>query len=117
MSTRFVPLEDVLFIHEMIIELTGGKGGVRDFTLFHSAVMRPVASFGGEDLYKSVFDKEAALIHSLLLNHPFNDGNRSPRPKGRGSLIFAQNSLHLRHLCRSFFAQNKNPPYVAFETR
>ncbi len=76
MSTKFVPLEDVLFIHEMIIELTGGKGGVRDFTLFHSAVMRPAASFGGEDLYKSIFDKAAALTHSLLLNHPFNDGNK-----------------------------------------
>ena len=76
MITHFVPLEDVLVIHEMIIEATGGKRGVRDFALLHSAVSRPKATFGGEDLYKSIFDKAAALIHSLLLNHPFSDANK-----------------------------------------
>jgi len=38
--------------------------------------------------------------------------NRFPRPKGRGSLVFAQNSLHLRHKCWSFFAQNKKMKHV-----
>lgn len=76
MTTHFVPLEDVLVIHEMIVEETGGKGGVRDFALLHSAISRPQASFGGEDLYKSIFDKAAAFIHSLLLNHPFSDANK-----------------------------------------
>jgi len=45
--------------------------------------------------------------------------NRFPRPKGRGSLIFAQDPLHLRHECRSFFAQNKrnfaNKSFDCFE--
>ena len=76
MKTNYVPLEDVLLIHEMIIQETGGKEGVRDFTLFHSATARPQASFAGEDLYKTLFEKAAALTHSLLLNHPFNDANK-----------------------------------------
>lgn len=76
MKTKFVPLEDVLAIHEMIIEATGGKQGVRDFLLFHSAVARPQVTFAGKDLYLNIFDKAAALTHSLLLNHPFNDGNK-----------------------------------------
>ena len=76
MATKFIPLEDVIFIHEAIINEIGGKSGVRDFTLLHSAIFRPQASFGGQDLYLTIFDKAASLIHSLLLNHPFNDGNK-----------------------------------------
>ncbi len=76
MTAKFVPLEDIIFIHEVIINEIGGKNGVRDFTLLHSAVFRPQASFGGQNLYTTIFDKSAALIHSLLLNHPFNDGNK-----------------------------------------
>lgn len=76
MDVKFIPLEDVIFIHEAIIDRVGGKAGIRDFTLLHSAIFRPQASFGGKDLYPSIFDKAAALIHSLLLNHPFNDGNK-----------------------------------------
>lgn len=76
MNIKFVPLEDVIFIHEAIIDTIGGKGGIRDFTLLHSAIVRPQASFGGKDLYPSIFDKAASLFHSLLLNHPFNDGNK-----------------------------------------
>ena len=38
--------------------------------------MRPQASFGGQDLYETIFLKVAALLHSLLLNHMFFDGNK-----------------------------------------
>jgi len=76
MNIKFVPLEDIIFIHEAILDTTGGKEGIRDFTFLHSAIFRPQASFGGKDLYPTIFDKVSALIHSLLLNHPFNDGNK-----------------------------------------
>lgn len=76
MKTTFVPLEDVLVVHELITESGKGKAGIRDFSLLHSALFRPQASFGGEDLYPTIFDKASALIHSLLLNHPFNDANK-----------------------------------------
>jgi len=75
MKTTFVPLEDVLVIHELIIETGKGKAGIRDFSLLHSALFRPQASFGGEDLYPTLFDKASALIHYLLLNHSFNAFN------------------------------------------
>lgn len=76
MKTIFVPLEDALIIHDLIIEESTGKVGIRDFSLLHSALFRPQASFGGEDLYPTIFYKASALIHSLLLNHPFNDANK-----------------------------------------
>lgn len=92
MKTKFVPLEDVIFIHESIIKEVGGKAGVRDFGLLHSAISRPQASFGGQYLYPTIFDKSAALIHSLLLNHPFTDGNK------RTSLATGERFLNINGL-------------------
>jgi death-on-curing protein len=33
-------------------------------------------TFGGEDLYPDLASKAAALMPSLVLNHPFVDGNK-----------------------------------------
>ncbi len=41
-----------------------------------SACQRPQAAFGGKELYPTLFANAAALGHSLLLNHPFVDGNK-----------------------------------------
>lgn len=49
---------------------------MRDQGLLESAVYRPQASFGGEDLYPDLFGKAAALGHSIIKNHPFVDGNK-----------------------------------------
>lgn len=54
----------------------GGSFGIRDMGLIESALARPKASFGGDDLYPSVLDKAAALFHSLIFNHAFTDGNK-----------------------------------------
>ena len=49
---------------------------MRDQGLLESAIYRPQASFGGEDLYPDLFSKTAALGHSIIKNHPFVDGNK-----------------------------------------
>lgn len=59
-----------------MIKRFGGSHGIRDLGLLESAVYRPQASFDGKDLYKDIFDKAAALLQSLLRNHPFVDGNK-----------------------------------------
>ncbi len=69
-------IEQVLYSHEHIISIAGGKQGIRDFTLLHSALERCKATYVGEDLYSSLFDKSAALLHSMTMNHPFLDGNK-----------------------------------------
>jgi len=74
--TKYLVLEEVLYLHQEIIKKTGGKEGIRDFGLLHASIERPKASFGGKDLYPNVFAKAASLIHSLILNHPFIDGNK-----------------------------------------
>lgn len=73
---RYLTVEQVLFIHMRLIAETGGSPGLRDLALLESAVARPQATFGGEDLYPDLFVKAAALLDSLVRNHPFVDGNK-----------------------------------------
>lgn len=73
---RYLTAEQVLFIHDRLIETTGGSHGVLDLGLLISAVARPQASFEGDDLYSDLFEKAAALFESLIGNHPFVDGNK-----------------------------------------
>jgi len=72
----FLTIHQALFIHDRAVKRFGGSHGVRDIGLVESAVARPQATFGGKYLYKSIFDKAAALLQSLLKNHPFVDGNK-----------------------------------------
>ena len=73
---RYLDVDQVLWIHDYILEHTGGSHGVHDLGLLESAVARPRATFDGDDLYVSVFSKAAALLESLALNHAFVDGNK-----------------------------------------
>lgn len=74
--TLYPDVSDVLMIHTEMITRFGGRDGVRDYFLLDSALERPKATFGGDDLYPGMFEKAAALIQSLILNHPFDDGNK-----------------------------------------
>lgn len=72
----FLTINQVLFIHDQMVKRFGGSHGIRDIGLIESAIARPQATFGGKYLYNSIFDKAAALLQSLLKNHPFVDGNK-----------------------------------------
>jgi death-on-curing protein len=73
---NYLTAEQILFLHSRLVDETGGSHGVRELSLLLSAVGRPQASFGAQDLYPDVFFKAAALIDSLIRNHPFMDGNK-----------------------------------------
>lgn len=92
--TRYLTVEQVLFIHARLIDATGGSHGVRDLGLLESAVMRPRATFGGAELYLDLFAKAAALLQSLVNNHPFVDGNKRTGITAAG-LFLAQNGVRL----------------------
>jgi len=49
---------------------------VRDWGLLESAAARPKASVFGEDAYPTLFEKAAALLHSIASNHSLIDGNK-----------------------------------------
>ena len=73
---KYLTVKDVLLLHSVQIDEFGGSHGLRDLGLLESAVMRPQTTFDGNDLYKTIFDKGAALVYSLLMNHQLVDGNK-----------------------------------------
>lgn len=85
----------ILFIHARLIAETGGASGLRDPGLLQSAVARPQATFDGEELYPNLYSKAAALMDSLIRNHPFVDGNKRVGITAAG-IFLARNGLQLR---------------------
>ncbi|WP_083637076.1 type II toxin-antitoxin system death-on-curing family toxin [Leptolyngbya sp. 'hensonii'] len=73
---RYLTLIEVLELHRKILAQSGGALGIRDMGLLESAIAQPRMSFGGEDLYPSLLEKAAALGFSIIMNHPFVDGNK-----------------------------------------
>ena len=73
---RYLGLGDILELYRRIMEETGGATGVRDLNGLQSALAQPRMTFEGNDLYPSVAAKAAALGFSLIMNHPFLDGNK-----------------------------------------
>lgn len=71
-----IEIRDVLSIHNLLIDKFGGSKGVRDQGLLKSAINRPFATFDNQDLYPAASDKAAAILESILINHPFVDGNK-----------------------------------------
>ncbi len=73
---RYLTLAELLELHRRIIEQSGGAHGIRDLGLAESALAQPRMSFGGTELYTTLAEKAAALCFSLVMNHPFVDGNK-----------------------------------------
>jgi death-on-curing protein len=71
-----IELRDALNIHDILIDKFGGSTGVRDLGLLESALHRPFATFENQELYPSPIEKAAAVLESILINHPFIDGNK-----------------------------------------
>jgi death on curing protein len=73
---KYLTVKEVIAIHDDVIAKWGGLNGIREITLLDSAVNRPKqGSFEG-DFYPTIYDKSAALLYSLVYNHPFIDGNK-----------------------------------------
>lgn len=68
---EFLSLDEVLAIQQRLVEVFGGAHGVRDMGLLESALYRPQTGY-----YADVLEMAAALMESLLMNHPFLDGNK-----------------------------------------
>jgi death-on-curing protein len=69
--TEYIATADALFFHRQLIEQYGGAAGVRDVGALESALHRPQTGY-----YDSIVHEAAALLESLIQNHPFVDGNK-----------------------------------------
>lgn len=69
--TEYVTTADALFFHKVLIERYGGATGIRDAGALESALHRPQTGY-----YDTIVHEAAALLESLVQNHPFIDGNK-----------------------------------------
>ena len=70
-SVQFLTHDELLEIHARLIERFGGQTGIRDPGLLDSALFRPQTGY-----YQDLAEMGAALFESLIMNHPFVDGNK-----------------------------------------
>lgn len=71
-----INVHTAIAIHRLLIDGFGGSDGVRDNNLLESALARPFQTFDGVDLYPTAYLMAAAILESILINHPFIDGNK-----------------------------------------
>lgn len=69
---RYLTASDVVLVNQQEI----GPDLLADFGLLEAAVLRPQQSVFGSDAYPDIHSKAAAMMHSLIRNHPFVDGNK-----------------------------------------
>lgn len=72
----WVTADDVIAIHSVVIQKSGGTDGLRDRSVLESAISAPLQSFGGVDLFPGVLDKISRIGFGLASNHAFLDGNK-----------------------------------------
>lgn len=89
---EYLSVAQVLDLHAFQTVRFGGSKRVRDRGALEAAVARPQMTFGGDDLYPDLAAKAAALMHSLIQNHPFVDGNK--RVGAHAGLLFVRINGH-----------------------
>lgn len=83
---RFLSVQEILELHERLVERFGGSHGLRDLGMLESAVAMPQAGFGEAYLHEDIFEMAAAYLFHIVMNHPFIDGNK--RTGTHAALVF-----------------------------
>jgi death-on-curing protein len=82
----YLSLEQIIELHDSLIEKFGGLPGIRDRGLLESAIAAPMMAVFGEELHKTIYNKAAAYLFYIAKNHAFLDGNK--RTATAASLVF-----------------------------
>ena len=67
---------ELIAVNEKMVSMYGGLHGARDLNFIRLAIGRPQMSAGLKDAYPTIYQKAAAVFHSVINNHPFLDGNK-----------------------------------------
>ena len=73
---KLLTLEQLLQIHALVIQETGGSAGLRDLGRLEAALATQTQNVFGQELYDDVWSKAAALARGIIADHPFVDGNK-----------------------------------------
>lgn len=87
---RYLSAEDILLIHSVLIDETGGAHGLRDQHAVLSLEKSPQQKTYDKELYPTIFHKAALYARDIILNHPFVDGNK--RTGITSAFVFLENN-------------------------
>jgi len=87
---RYLTKEQILLIHSMVIDETGGTHGVRDYDAILGLESLPRQSAFGKELYPTLFAKTAVYARNIISGHPFVDGNK--RTAMTAASVFLENN-------------------------
>ncbi len=87
---NYLTLEQILLIHSIVIDETGGMHGVRDHHAILSFVQAPQQIVFGKELYSSIFLKAAVYARDIIMHHAFLDGNK--RTGMAAAIIFLESN-------------------------
>ena len=73
---KYLDAEEILLIHHQLIENYGGIHGTRDINCIKSAAIAPAQYVFGKEQYTTVYEKAAVYARNIIIDHPFNDGNK-----------------------------------------
>ena len=73
---KYLTQDQVVRLHQALIETSGGSLGIRDVRMLNSALKTPLQTFDKSELFPSLLDKATRLAFGLIKNHPFIDGNK-----------------------------------------
>lgn len=72
-QVRYIHIDEILAIARTVNDT---EHSVRDMGLLVSAIERPRTNVFGDELYPTLYEKAAALLHSVARNHALIDGNK-----------------------------------------
>jgi death-on-curing protein len=102
-----IDIKTALEIHDRSIERYGGGSGIRDNGALLAALARPHQTFDQQDLYPTAIEKAAAIFESIIINHPFIDGNK------RTAYVLLRATLYTRFLDVMAFEDEKYKMTIA----
>ncbi len=76
MQAVYLSRDQILAIHEAVLEAHGGAGGILNDDALASAIEMPASTVFGEEAYPTLLSKAAAYLFFIASNHGFRDGNK-----------------------------------------
>lgn len=83
-----ITFDDLIYIHDSILQKTGGLTGIRDEGVIRSALSRPSQTAFGKEIHADTYSKAAALLEAIANNHGFIDGNKRTAMAAASLLLY-----------------------------
>ncbi len=73
---RYLSTSQIILLHALVVEITGGLPGIREPHVLASLERSPRQRVFGQMVYPTIWRQAAVYIRDLISLHPFVDGNK-----------------------------------------